>query len=327
MVRLQIVIVSLLVTMFSAVARADRPPTSPAEDARGEIRAAFGFVPRFIRAIPERALPGAWLELKSVQMNPRTALPGKVKELIGLAVAAQIPCRYCVYAHTEFARLQGATDAEVGEAVAVAALARHWSTFLNGIQTDEKAFRAEIARLVDHVKKMAAGAVPPPRPMVVTDRASALADIRQGFGSVPDFLKKFPEAGLAGAWIELRDVELDPKTALPGKYKSLIGLAVASQIPCRFCVIADTELARLEGASQQEIAEAIAMAAIVRHWSTFLNGLQIDEVGFRKDVDRLVRNARKMAATGAATRHQIAARAAAVSGRRGGTGRTGTPRR
>ena len=83
--------------------------------------------------------------MKGLQLNPNTALPGRTKELIGLAVAAQVPCRYCIVAHTEFAKLNGASAAEIGEAVAMAAITRHWSTFLNGIQTDEAKFRAEIA--------------------------------------------------------------------------------------------------------------------------------------------------------------------------------------
>ena len=76
-----------------------------------------------------------------------------IQKTLGFAVAAQVPCRYCVLAHTEFGKLNGATTAELGEAVAMAAITRHWSTYLNGIQTDEVAFRAEIARIVDNVKK------------------------------------------------------------------------------------------------------------------------------------------------------------------------------
>jgi AhpD family alkylhydroperoxidase len=60
-----------------------------------------------------------------------------------LAVAAQIPCSYCIYFHTEAAKLNGATDAEVREAVAMAAITRHWSTVLNGMQADPAGFRRE----------------------------------------------------------------------------------------------------------------------------------------------------------------------------------------
>ena len=65
-------------------------------------------------------------------MNPTGALDGKTKQLIGLGVAAQIPCAYCVYAHTKAAKAAGATDAQIKEAIATAALVRFNSTMLNG---------------------------------------------------------------------------------------------------------------------------------------------------------------------------------------------------
>jgi AhpD family alkylhydroperoxidase len=264
----------------------------PADSARKDIQATFGFVPGFLKTVPDVALPGAWEEMKSLQMNPNTALPGKVKELIGLAVAAQIPCRYCTYAHTQFAKLEGASQEELGEAVIVSSLTRHWSTVLQGFQTDLVKFRGEIANMLAYAKKMSAGQTATPKSMEVTDQKSALKDIEQSWGSVPEFIKKFPGLALSGAWKEERDVEMSPATALSGKHKSLIGLAVASQIPCQFCVVADTEFARMEGASDAEIAEAIGMAALTRHWSTFLNGSMADEAAFKKDIDRVLRNAK-----------------------------------
>jgi AhpD family alkylhydroperoxidase len=104
-------------------------------------------------------------------MSPNTALSGKNKSLIGLAVAAQVPCKYCVEADTQFARLQGATDAEIQEAVAMAALTRHWSTYLNGMQADEAQLRRDVDRLVKGAKKMMAA----PKPAVEVSRAPAAA--------------------------------------------------------------------------------------------------------------------------------------------------------
>jgi alkylhydroperoxidase/carboxymuconolactone decarboxylase family protein YurZ len=48
-----------------------------------------------------------------------------------------------VFAHTALAKKHGATDAEIKEAIAVAALVRQWSTVLNGSAYDMKAFKAE----------------------------------------------------------------------------------------------------------------------------------------------------------------------------------------
>src|SRR5262249_58266435 len=97
---------------------------------------------------------------------------------------------------------------------------------------------------IDAAKKMMASKAPPPKPMMVTDAKTAMADIQQMFGFVPDFIKQIPAEALAGAWIEMRDVEL-AETAIPAKYKDLIGLAVAAQIPVRYCVLAATGLAPL----------------------------------------------------------------------------------
>lgn len=109
-------------------------------------------------------------------------------------------------------------------------------------------------------------------------------EIQGIFGKVPEFVKKFPKAGIAGAWAEERDLEMSDKTALPPKTKALISLAVAAQIPCEYCIYADTESAKRFGATDEEIAEAVGMAALTRHWSTMFNGLQIDLVQFKKDM-------------------------------------------
>jgi AhpD family alkylhydroperoxidase len=63
---------------------------------------------------------------------------------------------------------------------------------------------------------------------------------------------------------------------------------VASQIPCRYCIIMDTEFAKADGATEREINEAVTMAGIARHWITLADGLQVDDKQFRKDFDRLL---------------------------------------
>ena len=118
---------------------------------------------------------------------------------------------------------------------------------------------------------------------------AAYRDIEQTLGSVPTFFKLFPEAGIAGAWTEFKSVQLNPKTKLDGKTKELLGLAVAAQIPCSYCVYFHTAAAKLNGATDEEIREAVAMAAIVRHWSTVLNGMQVDLAGFKRETDTVLR--------------------------------------
>src|SRR5437762_3477047 len=105
-----------------------------AEATYQDIKQTLGFVPTFFHAFPAEGVAAAWDELKSIQLNPDTALDGKTKELIGLAVAAQIPCKYCIYFHTQISGVDGASEQEQQEAVAMAAITRHWSTVLNGLE-------------------------------------------------------------------------------------------------------------------------------------------------------------------------------------------------
>ena len=117
---------------------------------------------------------------------------------------------------------------------------------------------------------------------------AAYRDIEQTLGSVPGFFKAFPESGIAGAWTEFKSVQLNPKTKLDGKTKELIGLAVSAQIPCQYCIYFHTAAAKANGASDEEIKEAVAMAGVVRHWSTVLNGTQVDLAGFKRDTDAVL---------------------------------------
>ena len=136
-----------------------RAEDASAAAAYKDIEQTLGSVPSFFKALPEVGIAGAWAEFKSVQLNPNTALDGKTKELIGLAVASQIPCQYCIYFHTAAAKANGATDEEIGEAVAMSAIVRHWSTVLNGMQVDLPTFKQEVDTVMNHAAKTAKATV------------------------------------------------------------------------------------------------------------------------------------------------------------------------
>ena len=69
--------VALLLLGLSASARAEGAKVNAAAAAaRADIGKTLGFVPQFFLKFPEEVLPGAWDEMKSLQLNPSTALPG-----------------------------------------------------------------------------------------------------------------------------------------------------------------------------------------------------------------------------------------------------------
>lgn len=137
---------------------------------------------------------------------------------------------------------------------------------------------------------LAASALLAAAPVRAEDASATAAykDIQATLGSVPDMFKTLPDVAVAGAWAEIKGVQLNPNTALDGKTKELMGLAVAAQIPCQYCIYFHTLAAKANGASDEEIKEAVAMAAIVRHWSTMLNGSLVDFATFKKQTDELL---------------------------------------
>ncbi|MBX3633186.1 MAG: carboxymuconolactone decarboxylase family protein [Simplicispira sp.] len=57
------------------------------------------------------------------------ALPGKTKQLVAVAVAHVTQCPYCIRGHTQAALKAGATEAEIMEAIWVAAEMRAGAAF------------------------------------------------------------------------------------------------------------------------------------------------------------------------------------------------------
>ena len=120
-------------------------------DVHQEMKEMFGTVISFVDEIPDDFIDSEWDLIKRLQFG-ETLIPNKYKELIGLAVAAVTRCRYCALFHTEAAKLFGATDAEVEEAVHYTKQVSGWSTYINGLQVNYEEFANEVAQATAHVR-------------------------------------------------------------------------------------------------------------------------------------------------------------------------------
>lgn len=136
-------LLALAATVTMSVSSGFAAETASAEAAYKDIEATIGVVPSHFKGYPQSAVAGAWEMTKGLLMGETNTLEPKVKSLIAVAVAAQIPCQYCVWLETKTAKSAGATDAEVSEAVAQAAYVRHWSTVIHGLQIDFATFKSE----------------------------------------------------------------------------------------------------------------------------------------------------------------------------------------
>jgi AhpD family alkylhydroperoxidase len=118
-------------------------PRARVED---EIKETLGLVPGFFSGMPEETLDHEWQLFRRMELG-ETLIPNKYKELLMLAVHAETRCRYCTLFHTEAAKLYGATDEEIEEAVHLAKHTVAWSAYLNGLRYDEQAFADEVSRI------------------------------------------------------------------------------------------------------------------------------------------------------------------------------------
>ena len=122
-----------------------------------EIEDAFGMVPGYLDALPDQELVNEWPNLKRFLFG-ETKLDPKVREFVGLAMAAAIGCEYCRHFHREAARLHGTTDAELSELAFLASYTPRYSALIQAQDYDLEVFYDEVEQIGTHLHDQAAAA-------------------------------------------------------------------------------------------------------------------------------------------------------------------------
>src|SRR3954468_24927707 len=78
-------------------------------------------------------------------------------------------------------------------------------------------------------------------------------DIETTLGLVPQFMKDVPDYLIETEWASFKNLVLSDQTAIPNKYKEMIGLAVSGATRCRYCAYFHREAALLFGATEEEL--------------------------------------------------------------------------
>jgi AhpD family alkylhydroperoxidase len=120
--------------------------TRPRAEVEKEMKDTLGLVPSFFNGIPDEFLDYEWQLFRRLELG-KTLIPNKYKELMGIALHSETRCRYCILFHTEAARMFGATEAEIQEAVHYAKMSVGWSAYVNGMQQDYEKFKGELRRM------------------------------------------------------------------------------------------------------------------------------------------------------------------------------------
>jgi len=125
--------------------------TTKYTEAKADLEETFGMVPAPLDGIPEDDAVQEWPTFKKYTVG-ESEIPPKYRELIGLAVAANIKCPYCVHFHRGAAQMHGATDAELEEAVSLASFTSRYSAMLHAQEYDLDQFKDEVADIAEHLE-------------------------------------------------------------------------------------------------------------------------------------------------------------------------------
>lgn len=119
-----------------------------------EIEEAFGLVPAPLNSIGEEDVVNEWPNFEKYTVG-ESAIPAKYRELIGLAVAANIKCPYCTHFHRGAARMHGATEEELEETYVLASFTSRYSAMLHAMGYDLETFEEEFERIGEHLQAQA----------------------------------------------------------------------------------------------------------------------------------------------------------------------------
>jgi AhpD family alkylhydroperoxidase len=124
------------------------------EDTLNDIKKSLGLVPGFMEALPKDVLMHDWPLFKKYTLG-ESKIPAKYRELLGLAVAANIKCPYCTLFHTSVAKMYGATKEELAEIAFLASHTSRWSSMIHAQHYPYETFAKETEQIGAYVSKAA----------------------------------------------------------------------------------------------------------------------------------------------------------------------------
>ena len=121
---------------------------------------------------------------------------------------------------------------------------------------------------------------------LIVSRNEIYEEMKRELGLIPSFFREIPDDALEHEWRVFKRMEMG-KGHVPLKYRELIGLAIAGVNHCQYCTQFHTEMARLHGATEEEIEYTNRVAKNTVGWSTYLNGMQVDRQMFSESTDMI----------------------------------------
>lgn len=95
-------------------------------------------------------------------------------------------------------------------------------------------------------------------------------------------------------WPNFKRYELE-QTEIPGKYQELIGLAIAANIKCPYCQLFHMSAAKMNGATEAELAEVAFLASLATRWSAMIHAQHYDYNTFARETEQIGAHLQKAA--------------------------------
>jgi len=124
--------------------------------------------------------------------------------------------------------------------------------------------------------------------------AETLKDVEKTIGIVPGFMKALPEDVLVHDWALWKKYTIG-ETAIPEKYRELMGLSVAANIKCPYCQAMHTAMARYHGATDEEFREIYYLASLTARWSAMIHAQHYEWDKFQKEAEQIGKHLQKTA--------------------------------
>ena len=122
------------------------------EDTLKDIQKSYGIVPGFMKGLPQDVLNHDWPLMKKYTLG-ESKIPGKYRELVGLAVAANIKCPHCQLFHMSVAKMLGATPDELAEIAFLASYTSRWSAMIHAQHYPYETFAKETEQIGQYLSK------------------------------------------------------------------------------------------------------------------------------------------------------------------------------
>ena len=105
-----------------------------------------------MKGLPQDVLIHDWPLMKKYTLG-ESKIPAKYRELMGLAVAANIKCPYCQLFHKSVAQMYGATPEEFAEIAFFASYTSRWSAMIHAQHYDYDTFAKETQQIGEYLSK------------------------------------------------------------------------------------------------------------------------------------------------------------------------------